>query len=385
VSTIGASKRERIPSLYEELRQVPDSRDDQGKRHPLASMLALACVALLCGYQNTHAISQWVDNYGKQYLKRFGFTRDDPPGQATWYRVLGSINWSILEVRVTRWARRVLEVLEANSTLQGVAIDGKTLRGSKKQGADETHLLSAVAHQLGITLAQIAVADKTNEIGAMLDLLSKLVVEGHVFTTDALLTQRELAREILDRGGDFVFIVKRNQPQLYEDIEFLFKPPLPLLKGESWPTAETVDSGHGRIERRRLQTSTMLNEYVNWPGVEQVFQLERQVVEKKTGEVTTQTIYGITSLSDEEADAEQLLTFVRHHWHIENKSHWIRDVVFDEDRSQARQGRLPHVMATLRNAVISLLRAHGINSIARARRRFAAQPDEAIALAGIPL
>ena len=385
MSTIGASKRERIPSLYEELRQVPDSRDDQGKRHPLASMLALACVALLCGYQNTHAISQWVDNYGKQYLKRFGFTRDDPPGQATWYRVLGSINWSILEVRVTRWARRVLEVLEANSTLQGVAIDGKTLRGSKKQGADETHLLSAVAHQLGITLAQIAVADKTNEIGAMLDLLSKLVVEGHVFTTDALLTQRELAREILDRGGDFVFIVKRNQPQLYEDIEFLFKPPLPLLKGESWPTAETVDSGHGRIERRRLQTSTMLNEYVNWPGVEQVFQLERQVVEKKTGEVTTQTIYGITSLSDEEADAEQLLTFVRHHWHIENKSHWIRDVVFDEDRSQARQGRLPHVMATLRNAVISLLRAHGINSIARARRRFAAQPDEAIALAGIPL
>jgi predicted transposase YbfD/YdcC len=348
-------------------------------------MLALACVALLCGYQNTHAISQWVDNYGKQYLKRFGFTRDDPPGQATWYRVLGGINWLILEVRVTRWARRVLEVLEAHSTLQGVAIDGKTLRGSKKQGADETHLLSAVAHQLGITLAQIAVADKTNEIGAVLDLLSKLVVEGHVFTTDALLTQRELAREILDRGGDFVFIVKRNQPQLYEDIEFLFKPPLPLLKGESWPTAETVDSGHGRIERRRLQTSTMLNGYVNWPGVEQVFQIERQVIEKKTGEITTQTLYGITSLSDEEADAEQLLTFVRHHWHIENKSHWIRDVVFDEDRSQARRGRLPHVMATLRNAVISLLRAHGINSIASARRRFAAQPDEAIALAGIPV
>jgi predicted transposase YbfD/YdcC len=238
---------------------------------------------------------------------------------------------------------------------------------------------------LGITLAQIAVADKTNEIGVMLDLLSKLVVEGHVFTTDALLTQRELAREILDRGGDFVFIVKRNQPQLYEDIEFLFEPPLPLLKGESWPTAETTDFGHGRIERRRLQTSTMLNEYVNWPGVEQVFELKRQVVEKKTGEVTTETVYGITSLSEEEADAEQLLTFVRHHWHIENKSHWVRDVVFDEDRSQVRRGKLPHVMATLRNIVISLLRAHGINCIAKARRRFAARPNEAIALLGIPV
>jgi len=385
MSTYAASKRERIPSLYEELQQVPDSRDDQGKRHPLVSMLALACVALLCGYQNPNAISQWVDNYGKQYLKRFRFTRDDPPGKATWYRVLGSIDWTALEACVTRWAGQVLEVLEAHSKLQGVAIDGKTLRGSKKQGADETHLLSAMAHQLGITLAQIAVADKTNEIGVMLDLLSELVVEGHVFTTDALLTQRELAREILDRGGDYVFIVKRNQPQVYEDIEFLFEPPLPVLKGESWSTAETFDAGHGRIERRSLQTSTMLNEYVNWPGVEQVFQLERQVTNKKTGEVTTQIVYGMTSLSEEEADAKQLLAFVRQHWHIENKSHWVRDVIFDEDHSQVRRGRLPHVMATLRNTVISLLRAHGIDRIAKARRRFAARPDEAIALLGIPV
>jgi len=261
--TCATPKREEIPSLYEELQEVPDSRDDPGKRHPLVATLALVSVAFLCDYQNPHAISEWVDNYGKRYLKRFHFTRDAPPGQATWYRVLGSIDWSALEARVSRWTRQVLEMFDTHSTLQGVAIDGKTLRGTKRQDADEIHILSAVAHQLGITLAQIAVADKTNEIGAMLDLLSQPVVEGHVFTTDALLTQRDLPREILDREGDFVFIVKRNQPQLYEDIEFLFEPPLPLLRGESWPTAETVDIGHGRIERRRLQISTMLNEYVN--------------------------------------------------------------------------------------------------------------------------
>ena len=385
MSRYAASKKREIPSLYEQLQQIADPRSDQGKRHPLAAMLALACVALLCGYQTPYAISEWVHNYGRRYLKSFGFTREEPPGQATWYRVLGSIGWSALEARATRWARQVLQVLEACSTLEAVAIDGKTLRGSKRQGADETHLLSAVSHRLGITLAQIAVADKTNEIGAVLDLLSKLVVEGHVFTTDALLTQRELAREILERDGDFLFIVKRNQPRLYEDIEFLFEPPLPLLKGETWPTAESVDVGHGRIERRRLQTSTMLNEYVDWPGVQQVFQLKRRVVEKKTGEITTQTVYGITSLSEEEADAEKLLTLTRQHWHIENKSHWVRDVIFDEDRSQVRQGRLPQVMATLRNTVITLLRAHGINCIAQARRRFAARPDEALALVGIPV
>jgi predicted transposase YbfD/YdcC len=90
-------------------------------------------------------------------------------------------------------------------------------------------------------------------------------------------------------------------------------------------------------------------------------------------------------LTEEEADAKQLLAFVRQHWHIENRSHWVRDVTFDEDRSRVRQGRLPHVMATLRNTVISLLRANGINRIAKARRRFAARPNEAIALLGIPV
>jgi predicted transposase YbfD/YdcC len=385
MSTDTPSERGEIPSLYAELQGVPDTREEQGKRHPLAAMLALACVALLCGYQTPYAISQWVDNYGKRYLATFGFTRDEPPGQATWYRVLGSIDWPALEARVTRWGLQVLEALEACSTLQGVAIDGKTLRGSRRQGASETHLLSAVVHRLGVTLAQIAVGDKTNEISVVLDLLGELVVKGHVFTTDALLTQQALAREILDRDGDYVFVVKQNQPQLYEDIEYLFQPPLPLLKGETWPVAETVDAAHGRIERRRLQASTMLNEYVEWPGVQQVFRLERQVIQKKTGEVKSQTLYGITSLSEEEVDVEQLLTFVRQHWHIENKSHWVRDVVFDEDHSQLRRRRLPHVMATLRNAVISLLRAHGINGIAKARRRFAARPNEAMALVGIPL
>jgi hypothetical protein len=197
--------------------------------------------------------------------------------------VLGSIDWSALEDRLTRWGLEVLNVLEASTKLQGIAIDGKTLRGSKKQGAAESHLLSAVAHRLGVTLTQIAVADKSNGIGSMLDLLSRLVVEGHVFTSDALLTQRGLAREILRRDGDFVFLMKRNQPQLYEDITFLFEPPLPLLRGESWPTAETVDAAHGRIERRRLQSSTMLNDYVNWPGAEQVFRLQRLITEKKNG------------------------------------------------------------------------------------------------------
>lgn len=377
-------QRERkIPSLYATLEQVPDTRQSQGKRHPLAAMLSLACVALLCGRQTILGISDWVSDYGKPYLRPFGFTYPEPPGQATWYRVLGGIDWAELEAGTYAWAQQVLRVLADNSILQGVAVDGKTLRGSKKQGAEDVHLLSAVGHQLAVTLAQIAVGDKTNEIPMVVELLGHLVVEGHVFTMDALLTQREIAKTILARKGDYLFVVKNNQPSLREDIELLFTAPPPRVRGDVWPTAKTKDLGHGRIETRWLQASTALNDYLDWPGVQQVFQLVRQRTDKKRGTSTTETIYGITSLSPTQASADQLLTLARQHWTIENQVHWVRDVVFAEDLAQTRRGHLPHIMTTLRNAVISLLHANGIEHIARARRRFAARPDEALHLLGL--
>jgi predicted transposase YbfD/YdcC len=374
--------RKRIPPLVDELAHIPDPRKAKGKRHPLKAMLTLACVALLCGYRSPLAISEWAHNYYERYLHRFGFTRRDPPGQATWYRVLGAIDWQALEDRLSGWIEQVLVALGGNREWEGIALDGKTLRGSKKQGASDTHLLSALTHQLAITLAQIAVSDKTNEIGAVRDLLVGLVTQGRVFTVDALLTQRDIAQLILDGQSDYVFIVKKNQPTLYEDIAYLFSGP--LQASFVVDVSETINEGHGRIERRRLTTSTVLNEHVDWPGVQQVFCLERVFTYKKTGEATLQVVYGITSLTPDEATAKQLLAFTRQHWHIENKSHWVRDVTFDEDRSQVRRGNLPQVMATLRNTVINLLRATGVADIAKALRRYAACPDEALALLGLP-
>jgi len=373
---------ERIPSLVAELTRIPDPRKAQGKRHPLGAMLALACVALLCGYRSLLAISEWADNYGLGYLWRFGFTRRYPPGQATWYRVLGSIDWQALEGMLSSWVEGVLAILDNDSAWEGVALDGKTLRGSKKQGATDVHLLSALSHRLAITLTQIAVPDKTNEIGAVRDLLVDLVMQGRVFTADALLTQRDIAQLILDGESDYVFIVKQNHPTLYEDIAYLFGGPPEA--GFVTSVFEELSQGHGRVERRRLTTSTALNDYVDWPGVQQVFCLERDFTYKKTGEVTLQVVHGITSLTPDEATAARLLAFTRQHWHIENKSHWVRDVTFDEDRSQVRRGNLPHVMATLRNTVINLLRATGAPNIAKALRHYGACPDEALALVGLP-
>lgn len=372
-----------IPPLATALEKVSDPRDAQGKRHPLQAMLLLASVALLCGRQTPLAISQWAADYGEDYLNYFKFTRPKPPAQATWYRVLALIDWQELESCVLEWACQVLRVLEENTTLQGIAVDGKTLRGSKKQGAANTHLLSAVVHGIGLTLFQVAVPDKTNEIGVIPELISKLMLQGYVFTADALLTQREIARQILAQDNDYLFVVKKNQKTLHEDIKLLFSEPPPRPKSEVWPSSETQDLGHGRIEHRELQATTALNDYLDWPGVQQVFRIERTRRDKKRGTVSTETVYGVTSLTPERASASQLLRLLRQHWHIENKSHWVRDVVFAEDQAQTRQGNLPHVMTTLRNAVLGVMRAHGLHEIARNLRRFAARPEAAMALVGL--
>jgi predicted transposase YbfD/YdcC len=369
--------------LIEVLAEIPDFRSNRGKRHALAAILALACSAMLCGSRSYTAIAEWGRNYGVRLMWALGFTRQ-PPCAATLHTVLRRLDRAEVEAKLGAWAEGLLSGTPApEDTEEGIAVDGKTLRGSQKQGAPGVHLLSALTHRLGLTLAQQAVADKTNEIPTTIDLLRQLVLEGRVVTMDALLTQRAIAQQIVEAGGDYVMVVKENQPQLREDIATVFT--LPPIVGETRTVAETVDCGHGRIEQRRLYTSDVLVGYSDWPGLAQVFHLERQVLSKKTGEVREEVVAGVTSLALERADAARLLALVRGHWHIENKSHWVRDVTFDEDRSQVRCGNIPQVMAALRNTVIGRMRRAGYTNIAAAGRRFAAQPALALALIGIEL
>lgn len=375
--------------LIEVLREIPDPRKRRGKRHPLTAILALTCAAMLCGYRGYVAIAEWGRNYGPELVRALGFTRDEPPCGATLHNVLRSLDRDQLEAKLGEWAQSVIMVAgachepadNADEAL-ALAIDGKTLRGSRKQGAPGTHLLSALSHRLGLTVAQVAVDDKTNEITAILEVLHGLVLEGRVITMDAMHTQRETAKEIVDGGGDYVMIVKENQPRLFEEIQLVFQAPDELA--ETMDTAKTIDAGHGRIEERRLIVSTALAGYSDWPGLEQVFQIERTRIMKKTGKKEQEVVYGATSLGRKEAEAGRLLNLTRCHWHIENKSHWVRDVTFDEDRSQVRSGSIPEVMAALRNTAIGLMRWAGETNIAASCRRIAAQPWSALAMIGIP-
>ena len=142
-----------VPPLIEILAEIPDPRESQGKRHSLAGILALACVATLCGYQNPHAIAEWGRNYGEKYASLLGFERHGYPATSSWYRILSQVDASAIEAVLTGWCERVLTALNGQTRVS-VRIDGKTLRGSKRQGASNSHLLSAYAADIGMVLAR---------------------------------------------------------------------------------------------------------------------------------------------------------------------------------------------------------------------------------------
>ena len=235
--------------------------------------------------------------------------------------------------------------------LTAVAIDGKSLHGTDTQESRRLHLLAAVSHELGIPLAQCAVGEKTNEIPVASQLLKHFDVARKVITTDALLTQRGFCKDILAANADYA---KANQKQLFEDIRDLFEPlsetDPPEVNARRFENLHTqaeahldhtdVETAHGFTTTRTLRSSTLLTPETDWPGLAQVYEYHIHRQHTQTREITHYKQYGITSLLPEKATAEDLLKLRREHWSIENKLHWVRDVIFDEDASQARTGSI---------------------------------------------
>jgi hypothetical protein len=216
--------------------------------------MKLVVSGLLCGCLNPNQIAAWGRAQSKEFLRALGFKRGQAPGKSALYELLALIQVTELEERLAAWAESVLQemasyapdhdfageaevaVTGTTGAPEGVALDGKTLRGSKKQGAEFSHLLSAVSHGLGLTLGQVGVERKTNEITAVPELLTLLVVEGRVFTMDALLTQRTIAEHILDEGGDYLMAVKGNQPTLHDLVRAAFADFSPSVPGHHHDT-----------------------------------------------------------------------------------------------------------------------------------------------------
>jgi predicted transposase YbfD/YdcC len=372
------------------LKDVPDPRQARGQRYSWSFLLTLTCSALASGQRTAHAIAHWIQLHATELLEQLQPPRLSVPSESTIRRTLRGIDIQAVEQRVASHNQQLAAETEAGTittpsggVLQGQALDGKELRGVRAHG-QPLHLVSLVEHGSGIVLGQTAVDHKSNEITAAPRLLAGRDLTGTVTTVDALLTQRHLAQQIVDQHGHYLMVVKQNQPELYDAIELLFeKPPwLEQEKAQEYQIHRACHKGHGRLETRTLESSIALNDYLDWPAVEQVMRRQCQRVILKTGEASTKTTYGITSLPPTEAGAAELAMLWRGHWTSENRVHYVRDVTMGEDACQLHTGNAPQALAALRNGVLSLLRWKGCSNIADGLRYYGASVPRALELIG---
>ena len=369
-----------VGSLYARLLEVADPRKRRGLRYALAVILVAMILAKLAGQDTPQGIAEWVRLRKELFIALFQLKRARMPHAATYRRVAGRAETVASLERVG--GEFLLSAAGAGHS-QHVTLDGKKLRGVVPLGDGRgTYLLAVYLPAEGLVLCQVAIDEKSNEIPAAPQALKRLNLQGKIVTADALHTQRELSLVVVAAGADYVWTAKDNQPTLRRDIEQLFQPET-CLPGTSpvitdLRTAETTDKQHGRLETRRLTASSLLAEGSDWPHLAQVFKLERTVRYLKTGATRTEVVYGLTSLTADVASPHRLLDLVRGHWGIENKLHWRRDVLFNEDRTRTQSALLGQAIAGLNNLVIGLACRLGWTNLAQARRHFDAHPDQAL-------
>jgi predicted transposase YbfD/YdcC len=365
--------------LWRRLAALHDRRKRRGKRYALPVLLLLLVLAKLSGEDRPSGIADWVKHRRAPLAQALGLRLPRAPHHNTYRRVLAqAVAPEELDAAIGAFFRDL-----GRSVL--VSIDGKTVKGTI-DAADPhgTHLLAAYLPQEGIVLLQLPVGRKANEIRVAPTLVQALDLRGKIVAADALHTQRTFAAQIVAAGGDYVWVVKANQPGLHADIAELFTADLRTVEGgyvrHEFRTACRVDKGHGRREVRRIAVSTELKGYSDWPGLEQVFRLERERIESTSGKHEREVVYGLTSLPPAAASPARLLALTRAYWGIENGLHYRRDVTFREDATRLTQGHAGHAMASLNNLVIGLLRLAGFTNLAAARRYCDADLVHALAL-----
>ena len=350
--------------LLELLAQVPDPRRKRGRRHPLAGLLAVGIAAVIAGSKSFAAIGQWAAEAGPEVLAGLGAARG-PAEESTFRRAFALVSPDVLDRVLGAWLHTRAARVSGRLV---IAIDGKTVRGARDKNGKAPHLVAALAHGIGAVLGQVAVDAKSNEIPAVRDLLTAFAdLAGAVITIDAMHTQHDTARAILGRQADYVMTVKGNMPTLYRQLR--------KLPWAAVPAVSSVTTDHGRRARRTIKAA-LAPAWVEFAGAAQVAQVRRTVTRK--GKKTVEVVYLITS--DCDAGPATLAAWVRSHWHIENKLHWVRDVTYQEDKSLVRTGNAPRVMATLRSLAISLLRLDGHDNIAAANRHHARDPQRTLKL-----
>lgn len=330
--------------------EVPDPRrETANKLHLLSDILVIATCAVMGGAESWDSIAE----YGRTkrgFFARFLKLEHGIPSADTFERVFAKLDPKAFAVGFGRWMAAACEA----TGLVPIAIDGKSVRGSKTATATGClHLVSAWASDSRLTLGQVSVPDGSNEIAAIPELLSMLELKGAIVTLDAAGCQKAIARQIREKGGDYLLAVKGNQPKLQAAVKQVFAEACAKdFAGTTFTQHATVEDGHGRHEERYV---TVIADPpglpADWPDVKAVVQVNRER-EVDGRNVTTSHYY----VSSHRGTAKELGGHIRGHWGIENGLHWVLDVVFREDDSRVRAGHAGANLAMIRKVAVSLLR-----------------------------
>ena len=348
-------EKQPVTSIAEHFAGLQDPRRGNAKQHIFLEILIIAICAVICGADGWSDVELFGKNK-KAWLKTFLELPKGIPSHDTFGRVFAQIKPEEFQKRFREW----VQAIETLTTGQVIAVDGKKLRRSHDQAAGKAalYMVSAWASHNQLVLGQTKVADKSNEITAIPELLQLLEMTGCIVTIDAIGTQTEIAETIVDGGGDYLLSVKENQSRLFEDIQYLFE--VDVAQGfehAEHSYVKTVNKGHGRIETRECW-ATEKEEYLalvrkrqQWKGLKSIVRIvsQRQIGEK----VEVRTRYFISSLP---ADAKTILKTKRSHWKIENQVHWVLDIAFREDECRVRKDHAPENLALLRHMALNLLK-----------------------------
>jgi predicted transposase YbfD/YdcC len=372
-----------VGSLYTELSKLTDHRDARGIRYQLVDIIAFMLIAKLSGEDRPSGIAEWVMHRIDLLTTALQIERKSAPHHSTYRRILKDV------IAVSEFEQVIAGYLTGKRHFGRqvvVAIDGKVMRGTVCDGQAGLHLLAAYLPEEGLVLMEMQVESHENEIPVAPKLLQCIDLRGKVVIGDAIHTQRNVSVQIVAAGGDYIWFAKGNQPQIEADIRLWFEPDVQMIPGMGCPpkdfeTATTLNKGHGRIEKRTLPVSSQLNDFLDWPDLDQVFQLERTFTEVTSGETNSHIVYGFTSLARDQVSPARLLEMIRSYWRIENSLHYRRDVTFLEDATRFTHKNAAQVMACINNLILGLLsRCQRFRFVPSARRFFDAHPLDALAL-----
>jgi predicted transposase YbfD/YdcC len=365
------------PCLVAYLATIHDPRRACGRRHPLVAVLAMAAAAVLAGARSVAAIAEWAADAPQPVRAALGARRDAPdrwvvPAEATIRRTLGRVDPTALAAVIGAW---LVDRDHPAQRRRAVAVDGKTLRGAKRDDGRQVHLLAAMDHATRAVLAQRQVDGAPGEVPGFAPLLAGLDLAGVVVTADALQTHADAAEFLVTgKQAHYLFCVKANQPMLLGRCARLAWQRVPALD-------RTGDRAHGRVELRTLKAVSVRG--FGFPHAAQVVQVTRKTRELGTRRWRVVVVYAVTSLAHAQASPARLADLLRGHWAIENGLHWVRDVTFAEDHSQLRTGSGPQVMACLRNLAVGALSRAGPVNLAAALRQHARDPRRPLRTLGI--